>query len=149
MERPGATPEAALYDVLSGPAERERARDWDRLRSLMLPGARFLICHGWDDEGRPTRELREWDIEGFVTDARAIYREQGFWERGIAGRTDRFGAVAHRFSSCESRVGSEASEPVGRGVNSIQRVRHAGRWWIASVVWDTERLDRPIPEQYL
>ena len=35
-----------------------------------------------------------------------------------------------------------------RGINSIQLVRDGKRWWIASVVWDTERPDNPIPADY-
>src|SRR5436309_12361196 len=31
---------AALYDVISGPAGK--ARDWDRMRSLFIPGARLM-----------------------------------------------------------------------------------------------------------
>lgn len=138
----------ALYDVLSGPAERERERDWDRLRALCLPGARFLICHGWDEKGRHVPGLREWDVDGFIADARRAYAEDGFWEREIGGRTERFGNLAHRFSAYESRVGSESSEPVGRGINTIQLVRYDGRWWIASVVWDSETPDQPIPPEY-
>ena len=36
-----------------------------------------------------------------------------------------------------------------RGINSIQLVNDGKRWWIASVVWDTEQPDNPIPAQYL
>lgn len=31
---------AAIYDVISGPAGKKR--DWDRMRSLFLPGARLI-----------------------------------------------------------------------------------------------------------
>lgn len=146
------TPEAvvtALYDVISGPAESERERDWDRLRALMLPGARFVIARWPDDEGEPAEDLREWDVEGFVQDAKRFWRDEGFWERELGGRTERFGNVAHRMSSYASRVGSDDADPVSRGVNSFQLVRFGGRWWIASVVWDVETPERPIPEEYL
>ncbi len=146
------SPEAvvrALYDVLSGPAESERERDWARLRSLCLPEARFLIARWPDPEGDPIEHLREWDVEGFIRDARRFYHSDGFWEREVWGRTDRFGNVAHRFSSYESRVGSEDSDPVGRGVNSFQLVRFGPRWWIVSVAWDVETPDQAIPREYL
>src|SRR5690242_10349671 len=39
---------AALYDVISGPAEKPR--DWNRFRSLFLPGAR-LVPTGTDPKG--------------------------------------------------------------------------------------------------
>ena len=145
------TPEAvvtAMYDSLSGPAEVQQERDWDRFRALALPTARFLICHGWDERGERTPGLREWDLDGFVADAKEGYRAEGFWEREVWGRTERFGGVAHRFSTYESRVGSEQSVPVAYGINSIQLVRFEGRWWIASVVWDHQTAEQLIPSEY-
>lgn len=145
-----ATPEAvvlAVYDTISGPAERARPRDWDRLRSLCLPDARFLIVRWPDGEGGTREILRSWDVEGFVTDGQVFYGETGFWERELWARTERFGHVAHVFSAFESRVGAnEASaEIAGRGINSFQLVRRAGRWWLASTTWDVEEPDRPLP----
>lgn len=146
------TPEsvvAAMYDLLSGPAEEQQERDWNRFRALALPNSRFLICHGWDEEGNRSPGLREWDMDGFVADAKKAYRSDGFWEREIWGRTDRFGGIAHRFSSYESRVGAEDSEPVAFGINSIQLARFDERWWIVSVIWDHQTSDQPIPSEYL
>lgn len=142
------TPEAvvtALYDAISGPAESKRERDWDRLRALLLPGARFVIARWPDEEGDPVEDLREWDVEGFIEDAKRFWRDEGFWERELGGRTERFGNVAHRISSYESLVGAEDAEPAARGVNSFQLIRYGGRWWITSVVWDVEADGRPIP----
>jgi hypothetical protein len=28
-------------------------------------------------------------------------------------------------------------------------MQHGGRWWIATVMWDQERPDNPIPAKYL
>lgn len=146
------TPEAvveALYETLSGPAELEQERDWDRLRALCLPGARFLIARWPDADGNPAEDLREWDVEGFIADAKRFYRDEAFWEREVWGRTERFGRVAHRFSSYESIVGSPDSEPAARGINSFQLVRYGGRWWLVNVAWDVESPGQPIPEEYL
>lgn len=146
-----ATPEsvvAAMYALLSGPAEEERERDWSRFAALTLPNARWVIAHAWDEDGNHQPGLREWDTEGFVADARRAYRSSGFWEREIWGRTEQFGNIAHRFSTYESRVDSEDSEPVSRGVNSIQLAWAEGRWWIANVVWHTESPDHPLPPGY-
>lgn len=143
------TPEAvvhALYDVLSGPPEKEEPRDWDRLRSILLPDARFRIVRWPDAQGKPVGQLRGWNVEEFIADARVQYGERGFWEREIWGRTERFGGIAHRISAYESVVGSEDADPVGRGVNSFQLVRFERRWRIAAVAWDIETPDHPLPE---
>jgi hypothetical protein len=33
--------------------------------------------------------------------------------------------------------------------HSFQLLRHGGRWWIVSVVWDFETPETPIPEDFL
>ncbi len=73
----------------------------------------------------------------------------GFFEREIARRTDCFGNICQVFSTYESRRSPSDPAPFQRGINSIQLLRDGERWWIASVVWDTERPDNPIPAQYL
>src|SRR5690606_17373921 len=147
-----ASPEAAVaavYAVISGPAEREQPRDWDRFRALFLPGARFLLTR-WGDRESGTGEevVREWDVGGFIAAASMFYRESGFWEREVWHRTERFGNVAHVFSTYESRVGSPDSDPGAGGINSVQLVRSDGRWWIAGIAWDVETATNPIPEGY-
>lgn len=149
--RPGdvASPEslvAALYDVISGPADEER--DWDRFRGLFLSDARLIMGRRPDGGPGAGEELAVADIEEFIPAATAQYAEDGFWEREIAGRVDRFGHVAHAWSTFETRVGSPDSEPVGQGINSVQMVREAGRWRIAAITWDVELPGQRIPREY-
>lgn len=147
-----ASPEAvveAVYASISGPAEKEEPRDWDRLRSLFLPDARLVLVRWQSPDGEEEEILRGWDVEGFIETARGFYDESAFYEREIGRRVDRFGNIAQVFSAYESRVGSEESDPVARGINSVQLVRAEGRWWIAHLVWDVERPTNPIPEAYV
>ena len=76
-------------------------------------------------------------------------KASGFFEREIARRTDCFGNVCQVFSTYESRHAPSDEKPFDRGVNSIQLVRDGKRWFIASVAWDAERPDNPIPAPYL
>ena len=46
---------AAVYDVISGPAGQER--DWDRMRSLFVPGARLIPTFRDSTGGRGLRIL--------------------------------------------------------------------------------------------
>lgn len=135
---------AALYDVISGPADE--TRDWERFASLFLPDGRIRAFTTLPD-GTP--QEGSWSVEQFAGAAAEYYAEDGFWEREIWSRTDRFGTVAHVLSSYESRVGSPDADPIGRGLNSIQLVRHEGRWWIAAIAFDVERPDDPLPPRYL
>jgi hypothetical protein len=136
---------AALYAVISGPAEE--VRDWNRFRSLCLPTAQFLITR-WPAPEDEREGVWEWDADGFAEEAQEFYARDGFWERELWARVERFGNVAHVFSTYESRVGSPETEPIGRGINSIQLVRHEERWWIASVCWDVEVPHNRIPPEY-
>ena len=69
----------------------------------------------------------------------AFLKRDGFWEREIARRVDRYGNVAHVFSTYESRVNSPDTAPFSRGIKRIQLVTNGERWWVVTIVWDFER----------
>ncbi|HET9949763.1 MAG TPA: hypothetical protein VFQ22_12635 [Longimicrobiales bacterium] len=99
-----------------------------------------------DADAERSRDVAyEWNVEAFSEEGRRRWLQSGFWERELARRTEEFGNVAHVLSSYDSRVGSEESAPVARGVNSIQLLRYGGRWWIESIVWDLETPALPLP----
>lgn len=135
---------AALYDVISGPASE--ASDWDRMRSLFYPGPR-LVPTGRRREGGNAALV--WTVDEYIERAGPQLMQDGFWEREVARTTERFGSVAHAFSTYESRTHTPDSEPVMRGINSVQLFDDGSRWWIVSVLWDNERPGQPIPEAYL
>lgn len=134
----------ALYDVISGPAGQQR--DWNRLRSLFLPGAR-LIPTGT----RPNGETgaRVLDVEDYIAQAGPYLEKNGFFEREIARRTDSFGNIAQVFSAYDSRHKADDAKPFSRGINSIQLTFNDNRWWVVTIFWDAERPDNPIPKKYL
>lgn len=134
----------ALYDVISGPAGQKR--DWDRMRSLFAPGGR-LIPTGRRPDG--TFNMRMWDVEQYITTAGAQLETNGFFEREIARRTERYGNVVHAFSTYESRRALADATPFARGINSIQLWNDGQRWWVVTVFWEGERPDNQIPAQYL
>ncbi len=136
---------AALYDVISGPADQKR--DWDRWSSLFLEGAR-LISVGVAPDGGVVR-YRVLSPQDYVDLSGPYLEKNGFFEREIHRETQRFGQIAHLFSTYESRHASADPDPFQRGINSIQLVNDGHRWWIATVMWDSERPDNPIPSKYL
>jgi hypothetical protein len=134
----------ALYDVISGGAGQDR--DWDRFRSLFTSGARLIVASP-SPEGRvPSRNMT---VEEYIVSADPFLKRDGFWEREIAHRVERYGNVAHVFSTYESRVHTADSPPFSRGINSIQLVTNGERWWVVTILWDYERPGNPIPTQYL
>ncbi len=133
---------SALYDSISGPAG---ARDWRRQRRLFLPGAR-MIANTPREDG--TIEVELLDAESYERVRAPVFIERSFYETEVARRTERFGCVAHVFSTYESRLSPDAA-PFMRGVNSIQLLYADGRWWIVSAAWQHEGTRARIPERYL
>ncbi len=134
---------AAVYDVISGPPGQKR--DWDRFRSLFVSGAR-LIPVTQTGEIRTAQVL---SVEDYIARSSPVLEKNGFFEREIAMRMQRFGDIAHRFSTYESRRKADDTVPFARGINSFQLMNDAKRWWIVTIFWEAEGPDRPIPPEFL
>ena len=136
---------ASLYDVISGPAGQKR--DWDRMRSLFIPGARLIPTSRQQATGLiGTRVL---DVEGYISASGASLEKNGFFEKEVARKTEIFGNIAHVFSTYESRRNADDVKPIARGINSIQLMNDGKRWWVVTVYWQAEGPDNPIPGKYL
>ena len=135
---------AAVYDVISGPAGAKR--DWDRFRSLFAEGAR-LIPTGI----RPAGDFGPfvYDPDGYVRRAEPVFERTGFYEKGVASRTERFGHVAHVFSTYEARHDPADPKPFLRGINSFQLLFDGTRWWVVTIFWEAESETVKIPRDYL
>jgi hypothetical protein len=135
---------AAVYDVISGPAKTPR--NWDRFRSLFISGAR-LIPTG----RRPTGEVgsRVLTPEEYIQRSSPILEQNGFFEREVSRRVEKFGNIAHIFSTYESRRSKEDEKPFARGINSFQLMNDGKRWWIVTIFWQAEDEKNPLPAEYL
>ena len=132
----------ALYAVISGPVGQ--ARDWNRLRSLFIPEARMMPVGVRPDGSVGMRLLA---VNDYVALSGPLLVERGFHERELARRTERFGHIAHVFSTYEGKV--EGGAAPMRGINSIQLMHDGRRWWIVSVMWEAENPTLKLPPQYL
>ncbi len=148
----GASVDAVLAALYASVSHDEASRpDWERMRNLFLQVGMLI----------PPKNPRSdmftvLDVDGFeqrVREGIASAKQKGdptsFFEKEIFRRTDCFGNVCQIFSTYESRRAPTDEKPFVRGINSIQLVYVGRRWWIASVAWDQERPDNPIPAQYL
>ena len=128
----------AVYDVISGPAGQRR--DWNRMRSLFTANARLMP--------KGAAGLRSGSVEDYITASGPQLEQNGFIEREMARRVEQYGDIAHVFSTYEAR--NRADGPVFmRGINSVQLVRHQGRWWVVSIMWQAETPQTPLPAHYL
>ena len=131
----------AIYDAISGPAG---GRDWNRFRSLFLPQARFTSVSTSPDG---TTVVIAWNVDEFVRDAGEVFKKDPFYEKAIVNRPESFGNVTQVLSSYESRH-SPTGKPFDRGINSIQLLNDGKRWWVLSILWDTERPGNPLPAEF-
>ena len=135
----------AVYDVISGPAGQKR--DWDRFRSLFLPGAKLIPVFK-SREGEGMGHLM-WSPGEYVETAASGLEAEGFFEVEINRVVERFGPVVHLFSTYESRRKADDGKPFARGINSFQLMNDGTRWWVVNIFWTAERPDLPIPKNYL
>ncbi|HXN28513.1 MAG TPA: hypothetical protein VN902_15410 [Candidatus Acidoferrales bacterium] len=136
---------AATYDVISGPAAQQR--DWDRFRSLFVPGARLIPVvprktgGGWD-----TRIITP---DEYAQHADAYFQKNGFAEREISRKSERYGNIMQIFSTYESRHDAKDAQPFARGINSFQLFYDGTRWWVVTIYWLEETPENPLPKEFL
>lgn len=136
---------SAFYDLEDG--ERGVPRDWDRFRALFHPKARLMAC-------RPRLEHPGGADVFLLSIDDYLMAEQKYIERGgyiadeLVRTVEQSGTIAQVFSSYESRRSAKDEKPYSRGINSFQLLYDGERWWIVTILWDTERPNNPIPAKY-
>ncbi|HJU75919.1 MAG TPA: hypothetical protein VJ717_19410 [Gemmatimonadaceae bacterium] len=131
----------ASYEVVSGPAGAPR--DWRRDSTLYAPNAVFTALN--EVEGKPIATTVTADEYRRMVNGRLV--ANGFFEREVGARIERFGNVAIVRSVYELR--RSADGPVHqRGVNYFTLYFDGSRWWITSMVWDQERPRNPLPKTW-
>jgi hypothetical protein len=137
---------AAVYDVISGPADKER--DWDRFKSLFIPGARLIPTV--KPPSSSVYMARVLTPDEFATRSGQGLKQSGtgFFEKEIARHTEQWGNIAQAFSTYESRHAA-GDQPFVRGINSFQLLNDGQRWWIVTIFWQGESKDVPLTPEML
>ncbi len=133
----------SVYDVISGPAGEKR--NWDRMRSLFVPGAR-LIPTG-TREGKAYNRVMT--LEEYIASSGPYLEKNGFFEVEVSRKLERYGNIVHLFSTYESRNKKEDAKPFARGINSFQLWFDGTRWYVVTIYWQAESKEVPIPSKYL
>ena len=135
----------AFYAAISTPAGGKL--DQTRLRSLFVPGGR--IAASVPPNSSRTADVRFLSLEEYAAISDSQTDTSGFFDRNTANQIERFGEMAHVYSTFESRTNLDDQKPIRRGMKSFELLKSADRWYIVEVYWDWERPDLPIPERYL
>lgn len=134
----------AYYASISGGIDEPR--DWDRFLSLFMPDAQFIVSRMVNGESIPLAL----SAQEFVDSNRTYFERGGYFEKDIHRKTNTFGNISQVFSTYASRRSLDDPKPYSRGINSVQLMKTGGRWWIATIMWESERADsNPIPARYL
>ena len=130
----------ALDDAVSGPGDKDRTC----MRDLMLPEAR-LIPVAKAANGTVAQHIL--NVDGWI-DAVKKRGSGVFYERQVKYETERYGNIAHLWSTYEVRPTPDGKATV-RGINSIQAVYDGTRWKVMQILWQAETPAEPVPEKYL
>jgi hypothetical protein len=122
-----------VYEVISGPPGQKR--DFDRMRSLFAPGATLKAIG--------PKGLHGGSLEDYIARDKDILEREGFTERELGRRLEVWGGLATAWSSYDGRTASGSFHE--RGINSFQLVKIDGKWLIASILWQEETPDNPLP----
>lgn len=135
---------ATLYSVISG--EKGEARDWELFQYLFHKDAK-LIPSGSNRQG--VNGVRFLTTEQYIETSGKWLLENGFFEKEIGRKVDKFGNIAQVFSTYESFKSASDTAPFMRGINSIQLFYDGKRWWILNIFWQGETKEHPIPKKYI
>jgi hypothetical protein len=126
-----------VYEVISGPPGQKR--DFDRMRSLFAPGATMKAIG--------PKGLHGGSVEDYIARDKDILEREGFTERELGRRLELWGGLATAWSSYDGRTANGSFHE--RGINSFELVKIDGKWLIASILWQEETPDNPLPRDLL
>ena len=89
--------------------------------------------------------LRVWTPEEYIANAGPSLERDGFFEREIGRKLERYGNVVHLMSAYDSKRTLSDPKPFARGVNSFQLFFDGTRWWVVTIYWEAETPGNPIP----
>ena len=126
-----------VYGVISGPPGQKR--DFDRMRAMFAPGATMKAIG--------PKGLRGGSVEDYISRNSAILEKEGFTERELGRRVEVWGGLATAWSAYDGRTANGSFHE--RGINSFQLVKVDGKWLVASVLWQEETPDNPLPPELI
>jgi len=126
-----------VYEVISGPPGQKR--DFDKMRSLFAPAATMKAIG--------PKGLRGGTVEDYISRNKEILEKEGFTERELGRRVEVWGVLATAWSAYDGRTANGSFHE--RGINSFQLVKIDGKWVVASILWQEETPENPLPSDLI
>ncbi len=122
-----------VYAVISGPPGQKR--DFVKMRTMFAPNALLRVI-------TPTG-LKGGTLDEYIAKSGATLEKEGFTETELGRRTEIYGNLATVWSSYDGRTATGTFKT--RGINSFQLVKVGGEWLVASILWQQETPQLPLP----
>lgn len=135
---------ASYYNVLS--AGKEGERDWALYKHLFHYKAKLIPTSIVNDTLFDAKYL---EPQNYIDSSSEWLTKNGFIIKEINRETQRFGNMAHVFSTYEAKHSQTDEIPFLRGINSFQMLYDGKRWWIVNLYWSLEHKENPIPKTFL
>lgn len=133
-----------LYDVISG--DKGVERNWDLFKYLFKEDAKLIPIRKTQEGSFTPNYL---SAEDYIKLSGAWLENNGFHEKEIYRKSERFGNIMHVFSTYEGFKSKTDAEPFVRGINSIQLLFDNKRWWVVNIYWQAEDDSAKLPQEYL
>ena len=122
-----------VYAVISGPPGQKR--DFAKMRTLFTPNAQLFVIG--------PKGIRGGDLENYIAKSGPLLEKDGFTEHELGRRVEVYGNLATAWSSYDGRTATGSFHE--RGINSFQLVKVDGKWLVASILWQEESPEFPLP----
>ncbi len=133
----------ALYEVISGgPGE---PRDWERFLNLFTVDAKLIPTGAGRNDGKG---YDYWTPQMYRDSFVANRSDIGFYEVELNRVVEQFGAIAHVWSTYETREFKDGPQ-TNRGINSIQLLKMNDRWYVVNIYWSAENDGFTLPPAYI
>jgi hypothetical protein len=133
----------AYYDVVT--VNKGEKPSYQRDSSLHVPNVNV----GWAVKTKSGKMAVKYvSLKEYHRQSDDYLAANGFDEREISRKVEKFGAIYHVWSTYESR-NTKTGPIIERGINSIELFYDGTRFWILGWFYDGERKDNPIPKEYL
>jgi len=129
---------AAIDAAITGPADKDRAC----MKALLIPEARLTFM-ALGADGAPTYTLQTLDEWIARVKARGHVMLE---EKQLKFHIERYSNIAQLWSSYAL---SSDGKQTARGINSIQAIKEAGGWRVASIMVQPESATTRLPKKHL
>ncbi len=135
---------SSIYQIVSG--EKGEERDWELHKTIFHPEAR-IITNYVDENGE--YQIYFLSVDEYMDQYKDYFKNNFLFERDVNREIERFGNMAHVFSTFESYEKSGDSIPYKKGTASIQLYNDGERWYVLNMYYKNESENEKVPERYL